>query len=200
MALDRSSRQRPAQRYTVLAVEVLGLAILWLLFSGKFDALHLAFGALSILIVLAMSGDVLAPTGPSSEVAQLARVQPLRALAYLAWLVREIVVANIDIARLVLHPRMPIDPVLGCFRTHLPGRLPKVALGNSITLTPGTLTLHIRGTEVIVHAITPGSATGPTIDEMERRLAAVFGAPPPAAPVAMSLSRDLPPARGAQRP
>lgn len=198
MAADSTSRRGTKQRLAVLTLQALGLGVLWVVFSGKLDALHLGFGVLSIVLVLIMSHGFLAVPASSGDAAALDGFRPLRALGYLAWLVKEILVANIDIARLVLDPRLPIDPVLVRFRTRLPGRVPKVVLGNSITLTPGTLTLHIVGNELIVHAITQGSATSPVIDEMERRLAAVFGAPPPPSPLVMTLSRALPPARGAR--
>jgi multicomponent Na+:H+ antiporter subunit E len=181
MAMDRTSRRRPARHGVVLVLEVLAL------------------GALSILLVLAMSGELIPSPRAETRAAPLPYIHPGRALAYLAWLVKEIVVANIDIARLVLNPQLPIDPVIGRFRTRLPGRLPRVVLGNSITLTPGTLTLYIRGNEILVHAITPGSATGPTIDEMERRLAGVFDTPPPSEPVKMTLTRTLPRGWGSRR-
>ena len=88
-------------------------------------------------------------------------------------------VANIDIAKIVLKKDMPIDPALVRFESALTTDLARVMLGNSITLTPGTLTVEIEGSEFLVHGISEGGATGPVIDEMQRKLAEMFGESPP---------------------
>jgi multicomponent Na+:H+ antiporter subunit E len=100
------------------------------------------------------------------------RVAP-RFLAYVPWLLKEIVVANIQVARLVLDPRLPIDPVVVRFNTRLSTDLARTTFANSITLTPGPVTLDVEGSELVVHALTTAMAdlAGGT---MERRIAGVF--------------------------
>lgn len=169
---------------------IVGLGALWLICSGKFDALHLFFGACSVALVAAVTGRLGSgrsgeQTGPGEA------VRPLAALAYVGWLVREIVVANLEIARVILRPSLPIDPVFVRFRTCLPGPLAQVALGNSITLTPGTLTLAIVDGEVLVHALTGAAGTGPVIDAMQRRLARVFRVPGPVPRIEIRAARSL---------
>lgn len=179
MALERAPRRRPDFRLVLITFEAVGLAALWIIFSGKLDALHLAFGAISIVVVLVMTRGLFVRLGREETSRRLAHFHPTKAIGYALWLIKEVVVANLDIARIVLTPRMPIDPVLVKFRSCLTSDLAKVALGNSITLTPGTLTLEILGQDFIVHSIAEGTATGPTIDEMQRKLAEVFGDDPP---------------------
>lgn len=191
MAGDRETVRGAAHRTVALALQAAGLGALWLVFSGKFDALHLGFGLFSVGLVLLLTHRL--TTRRRVEGAGSVTVRPLELVLYLGWLAKEIVVANLDIARLVVIPSLPIDPVLVRFTTSLPNTVARVALGNSITLTPGTLTLEITGREVLVHAISAQGATGPAIDAMERRLARVFGASVPPAPLEMIVSRALAP-------
>ncbi|MDO9585009.1 MAG: Na+/H+ antiporter subunit E, partial [Syntrophales bacterium] len=65
-----------------------------------------------------------------------------------------------QVACVVLHPRCPIDPALLRFKTTLGNTSSKVILGNSITLTPGTITLEIAQDEFLVHALMDISSTG----------------------------------------
>ena len=150
------------------------LAMLWVAFSGKLDPLHVAFGVLSVGIVLFLTRSPAPDAGERGESA-LHRARWVKALAYPFWLLWQIAVANIQMVRLILHPRLPIDPVLVRFDAALEGALAKVAYGNSITLTPGTLTLHIDGAEFVIHAITETSASATSLSNMQRKVAEAFG-------------------------
>ena len=88
------------------------------------------------------------------------RLRFQRVLFYIPWLIWQIVVASLQVAAAVLNPKMPIDPALLVFKTKLPGTSAKVILGNSITLTPGTITIRIKGDEFLVHALMDASFTG----------------------------------------
>jgi len=72
----------------------------------------------------------------------------------------QIVVSSLQVAYVVLRPRMPINPSLLRFKTKLPNISSKVILGNSITLTPGTITIQIDGDDFLVHALMDISTTG----------------------------------------
>lgn len=180
MAADTTRRHRPDHRLLLPALQVVGLASLWMVFSGKFDLLHAGFGAFSIALILWRTNRFVVSKRHPAESEALATIRPLRLVAYVAWLLREIVVANIDIAKIVLKRDMPIDPALISFDSALRTDLARVMLGNSITLTPGTLTVEIDGNRFLVHGISADGATGPAIDEMQRKIAALFGDPEPA--------------------
>jgi multicomponent Na+:H+ antiporter subunit E len=139
--------------------------VFWLALSGSAAPLHLTFGAVSSAAVAWANRDL-------ETVSQAARISP-RFLTYLPWLLKEIVVANIQVVRLVLDPRLPVDPVLVRFDTALSGDLARTTFANSITLTPGTVTLDVEGPTFVVHAVTRamGDLAG---GAMERRIAAVF--------------------------
>ena len=72
---------------------------------------------------------------------------------YFLVLVREIVKANVDAIRLALSFRYEIDPVIVKFKTDLKTDMAKAVLANSITLTPGTITISVEGDEFTVHAL-----------------------------------------------
>lgn len=179
MAAENARRHRPDHRLLLTVLQVLGLASLWLVFSGKFDLLHAGFGAFSIALILWRTNRFVVSSRRPEESEALASMHPLKFAAYVGWLVKEIVVANLDIAKIVLKRDMPIDPALVSFDSALTTDLARVMLGNSITLTPGTLTVEIEGSRFLVHGISADGATGPVIDEMQRKIAALFGEPEP---------------------
>ena len=148
------------------------LAILWLLLSGYFLPLILAFGVLSCLLVVfvAWRMDVIDHEGHPVELG-------LRALTYFPWLAIEIVKANIDVARRLCRAKPDISPQL--FRTPASQRneLGQVIYANSITLTPGTISLQIDGGKVLVHALSRDGRQGVETGEMDRRVSAMTGGP-----------------------
>ena len=153
----------------------------WVLLSGKLDAFHLGMGAASAAAIAWATRPlfVLPPViGPGAG-APFAPGLVVRFLLFLPWLLWQIVIASLQVAWVVLHPRMPIGPRLVKVRSPLPHTLARLTLANSITLTPGTVTLDVEGDEFLVHALTESSARSLGSEEMEgdmrRRIRAVFG-------------------------
>jgi multicomponent Na+:H+ antiporter subunit E len=99
----------------------------------------------------------------------------VRFLLYLPWLLYQIILSTLHVTFLALHPKMKdqIDPIIVTFRTSLKSDIAMVALANSITLTPGTITVRIEDGIFYVHAISRKAAEG-LPGEMEERLAWVF--------------------------
>lgn len=150
---------------------------LWVVMSGKFDLFHLALGALSSALVAAISHDLLFRERDRTFGARL--LEGWRFLGYVGWLFGQIVTANIHLISLSLSPRAlaRIDPRIISFRTCLKGDFARFVLANSITLTPGTVTIRIQDDIFYVHAINPqavGDLAGEVMSEMERRVALVF--------------------------
>lgn len=147
------------------------LLAFWLVLTGSLAATDLAMGvALSLLLgwwaarTLWAAGDE-----PSLTLAQSGRF-----LVYLLWLVKEIVVAAVGVAEKVLDPRMPIDPVMIVHQSPLTRPVSRVAFANSITLTPGTLTVDLDASGYTVHCLTEEFATGIENGDMESRIHRVF--------------------------
>jgi multicomponent Na+:H+ antiporter subunit E len=145
----------------------------WLVLSGKFDVFHLSLGVISCFIVAFFSGDIMFP---NPELAGYPRMA-LRFVAYIPWLLYQIWVSNWHVLRLVFHPRMMdlIDPRIIRFKSGLSGDMARLVLANSITLTPGTITVFVSALGAFtVHVIDKKSAEGLTGD-MERRIARIYG-------------------------
>jgi multicomponent Na+:H+ antiporter subunit E len=138
----------------------------WLILSGHYEPFYLVLGALSSLAVALTTRDF-------ELVSTTLRVVP-GFLAYLPWLVVEIIKANIDVVKVVLDPRLPADPVVVRVTTPLRSPLGIATLGNSITLTPGTITLDVEGQDLVVHALTPAGAAGVRSGAMDARIARIF--------------------------
>ena len=81
-------------------------------------------------------------------------------LFYLFLLLIEIVKANLQVIRLVLSPVIEVEPCLVRFRTDLRTEAARVVLANSITLTPGTLTVSLEGNDLLIHAMDRGMTRG----------------------------------------
>ena len=90
-------------------------------------------------------------------------------------LLKEIVLSNIAVARVILDPRLPIHPRILRVEASQKTDVGRVTYANSITLTPGTVTLDVRDGKLLVHALTTGSAEGLLTGEMDRRVARLEG-------------------------
>mgnify|MGYP006295698793 CR=1 FL=1 len=131
---------------------------LWIIFSGMFEPLLLWLGAISSFIVAAISHELIFPSPSWSYIRYV-----FRFAFYLPWLVWQVFQANIHLMKLVFHPRMMelIDPHIVTFQTSLRQDLSLVALANSITLTPGTITISAEpGGRFEVHAIDKRTGAG----------------------------------------
>ena len=91
------------------------------------------------------------------------------------WLGREIIISSLAVTRAVLDPRMPISPCVIEIRASSEHPFDQVILGNSITLTPGTLSLDVYKGVIKVHALTEASAKDLASGEMDRRVTGLRG-------------------------
>jgi multicomponent Na+:H+ antiporter subunit E len=142
------------------------LATTWALLSGHTEPLIVAFGLLSVAAVVALSWrmKIIDDEGVPLD------IHTWRLLGYLPWLLWQLVLSNLEVSRRILSPRLDIDPklvtVLPSQRTYL-GR---VFYANSITLTPGTVSVRMYEDEILVHALHPSAADDLTGSEMDRRI------------------------------
>lgn len=164
-----------AQRTSRTALRLAVLAVVWVALSGKIDPVHLGFGALSVGLAAWMTRDLELAQTLTVRTRPLGRVWLGPALRYPFWLLKEIAVANVQIAKIILDPRLPIDPVVVRFDSRLKASLAHVLLGNSITLTPGTFTVEVRDGIFTVHALTEAGASATALGAMRARVAEVFG-------------------------
>ena len=143
----------------------------WVIMSGMFDPFHLTLGVISCLLVAHFSHELLFYGSPHRWLRGIAGI-----FVYLPWLAWEVLLANLQVAYIVLHPRMKdlLDPELVRFRTLLKRPISRVTLAQSITLTPGTITVNIEDDEFLVYALTERAARSLPGSSMERRIAAAL--------------------------
>ena len=143
------------------------LFVLWLLLSETFKPAHMAVGLASALIIALLSRD------PS--VSRAYTVRWAHALLYFPWLFGRIFLSGLHLSYLILHPRLPIKPQLFRHRVRLGNEEAVMLMGNSITLTPGTVTVEANTEELIVHAMDDESTQDVATGRLERKVTAVFG-------------------------
>ncbi len=145
------------------------LVILWLLLSGHYTSLLISCGLVSVTLVvfLALRMDVVDHEG------QPLHLDPKALLIYWCWLLKEIFVSNIYVCRLIVNPAMPISPTVIALRSSQSSDLARVIFANSITLTPGTVTIDVDGDITEVHTITEEAATSLLQGSMDTRVTAL---------------------------
>jgi multicomponent Na+:H+ antiporter subunit E len=140
----------------------------WLLLSGHYDFWFIGLGFISSASAVFLArrmGIVDAEGLPLDLVPGLLRYAP--------WLFGTVIQANFDVARRILHPRLPITPTVirvPAKQRTAPGR---VSYANSITLTPGTISLEVSDDEIEVHALSVDAAEDLQSGEMGRRVVAL---------------------------
>ena len=146
------------------------MAAFWFLLSGFTDAIHLGYGAVSATLVSLLSHRHLTQDGPLGR--GCARL--VRTAVFLPWLLWQIVLANVDVILCVLGLR-PIEPRILRTRPATTSTFGLVTLANSITLTPGTVTVDVEGDTLVIHALTRGAAQGIVDRVIEKRVLVVEG-------------------------
>lgn len=124
------------------------LAAAWLLLTFSFQAGELIAGAITVIVVVFAVGRYRRVFGGVKFLRSLL-FGPVYLLKFLVQLIR----ANLDVARRVLSPSLPINPGIVCVNTDLESPIGKLILANSITLTPGTLTLDSEKNRLFIHWI-----------------------------------------------
>jgi multicomponent Na+:H+ antiporter subunit E len=151
----------------VLSLVLFGV---WMLWSGHTDALLVTFGVLSTVAVVAIAARMRIV---DEEGAPLAL--PRRAVLYVPWLLWEIAKANVDVARRILTPSLPIHPTVIRVKAGQRRDLGRVIYANSITLTPGTVSIDMEGDEIVVHALSREAALGLRSGQMDRKVSQFEG-------------------------
>ncbi len=172
MALGRREEMKLKKNGFRIFLTFCIMAIFWVLLSGIFDMFHLISGLICCNLVSLLSHDLLIKGKSEKNLLKL-----LRLLFYIPWELWQIVLANIDVAYRVLHPKMPIDPLIIEFDTTLRKDFSLTTLANSITLTPGTVTILVKPERgrFWVHALSKKSANALIVDQtMQKKVAHVF--------------------------
>jgi multicomponent Na+:H+ antiporter subunit E len=152
-------------RYILLGLSLFGF---WLLLSGHYEPLIICLGVASSLLVVFFAGRMDRADGYTFAFRVTWRVP-----FYLIWLIKEVFWANVHVARIILHPKLPISPIIVPFRATMKSDLGRFIYASSITLTPGTITTGTQGDTLRIHALTWHDVDGREEDEMDRRILAM---------------------------
>lgn len=159
---------------------VLLLSVFWLLLSGRIGLQYFIFMVCSVGLVVWMNPErPFDKSATSRHSGAGGQVRGTLALGrYLAWLVWNVIKANFDVAYRILAPSMPIRPRLLVFDIDLDSEVARALIANSITLTPGTVTIDLDDHTYLVHAIHPDASEAVTSGELQNVVAPIFGEGP----------------------
>ncbi len=145
----------------------------WIILSGRFDLFHLGLGVIACTIVARLSGTILISRRGLENLPR----QWFRFICYIPWLLYQVFLANVHVMSLAFNPRLSevIDPGIIRFKSKLKKPMSLFIFANSITLTPGTITVFVSITgEFTVHVIDEHSGLA-LPGEMEEKVALLMG-------------------------
>lgn len=156
---DNSIVGSPTLHMSSLAVILFAF---WLLLTGNTEIKFLTYGILTALVTAWVTYPLLLiPNDAGTKKYFLLGVNPGKLVLYLFWLFWQLVLANLDVLKATVRPEIEIAPRIVKFRYLAENPIAKVCLANSITLTPGTVTIDVTEDGVFtVHALTDGAAEG----------------------------------------
>lgn len=131
--------------------------VFWLILTESLNLERIIIGSLICIGVYLLNRDTV---NKSKKSIQLLLTDIKYIIIYTVNLIKEIIIANIHVAKIVLSPNMTISPSVVTIETKLKGDFNKVILANSITLTPGTITLHLYDNKYVVHCLDKSSEEG----------------------------------------
>lgn len=151
MNLDTPLKKPSPSRYAVMFVTLL---LFWVMLMGSFAPDVLIVGAVASLAIAYLTPDGLSffTEFRATPAAFIAGFQ------YYGYFLKELVKSNFTVAGIVISPALPIHPGIIKVRTRLKSRMGRLMLANSITLTPGTLTIEIDGEWLYIHCVNVASA------------------------------------------
>jgi len=141
------------------------LAVFWIALSGHYTPLLLSLGVVSVAASLWFVNRMDRVDGEANKLKPSARL-----IGYLFWLLGCVIKSNIDVARRIWTPSLPISPVWAKLDIDVDTPLEKTLYANSITLTPGTLTTDVRDDHFLVHALAQEGIDELREGEMQRRI------------------------------
>lgn len=146
------------------------LALFWLLLSGIYQPLIIAFGVVSVLLVIYVLKRMDETDTEQKPVASGARIS-----RYFVWLIGQIIKSSIHVTKLVWGNPKNLSPSLAKVSVaQVPDKV-RVLYANSITLTPGTLSVDLENDEITVHALQKESILELTEGEMEHKITSIWG-------------------------
>jgi len=147
------------------------LTVLWLALSGYFKPVLIGLGVASVLLVVFLGIRMRIVDDEGYPL----KLQPLMSLRYVYWLVGQVFKSNVAVARRIWSSDMGLSPVVFRVESSQKTKLGQVIYANSITLTPGTVSINLWDGVIRVHALTEEGARELAGGEMNTRVAKIEG-------------------------
>ncbi len=146
------------------------LSVFWLLLSGMYNLLLLSFGAVSVIVVLFVLIRMESADKKRQEIGT-----GIRLLRYIPWLMGQILKSSIHVTKLIWGSPNNVSPTLAKIdASNVPSNR-RVLYANSITLTPGTLSVDLKDGELTVHALQKSSVKELEEGYMENKITGIWG-------------------------
>lgn len=145
------------------------LFALWLLMSGIYEPMVIGFGVVSVLLVMIIINRMDAVDGDQIDL----RLKPVAFIGYILWLLVEIAKANWAVTKIILSPKMPIRQHMFTVRYTQKTDLGQVVFANSITLTPGTISVETEPGNFLVHAVAYTADDNLALADMDHRVSSI---------------------------
>lgn len=176
MLKDETIVGSPFKHLIVLTVVLFAF---WILLSGKLELKFLTYGVLTAIVSAWICVPLLLlPNAKGTKKYFIFDVPLAKYALYWLWLLNEVIKANLDVVKATVKAEMVINPRVIRFRIKMDNPMAHTTLANSITLTPGTVTLNVTSDGLYeIHALTDGAAEGLLDGGMQKRVAELFGEP-----------------------
>jgi|LSQX01.1.fsa_nt_gb multicomponent Na+:H+ antiporter subunit E len=180
---SNKSQQKPKgkSKYEIiisLFMQWLPLYAFWLVLSEHYTPFYLVIGALASGLIVFFNHEMFVAFYPLNNNGRITIKSALsvawRFLKYLPGLLFQVIRDNLLVAYLVIHPKMPIDPMLLGFKTKYQRSVSHVILGNSITLSPGTMTISLENDYYLIHGLIPSCFDSMISGEAQAKVAKIF--------------------------
>lgn len=151
----------------------------WMALSGSTETKFVIYGIITAVVTTRLTYPLLlVPNKEGSRLYYVFGFSVPRAVSYFFWLLWQLVLANIDVLLATTAQELQIDPKVIRFRFRADNPMASVVLANSITLTPGTVTMNVTDDGLYeIHALTTGAAEGVLDGGMQKKVAWFFGEP-----------------------
>jgi multicomponent Na+:H+ antiporter subunit E len=163
-------------KWIIGVTEFIILFIFWLLLTGDFQLKFLIPGIIASVLVTYLTNELIynIESGINHKIIPYLLRYSLGMMLYLPWLLLAIIKANIQVAAIIINPRMPIDPAFLQFKSKMTKKVALVTLANSITLTPGTVTVELIDGKYTVHSLVHDCARDLEAGTMQNKVARIF--------------------------
>lgn len=171
---DKKIVGSPMVHMTCLA---LVLFVFWMILSGRSETKFVVYGILTAVVTTWVTYPLLlVPNKDGSKKYYVFGFSIPKMIMYFFWLMWQLVLANIDVLLATTGQELNIDPKVVRFRFRADNPMASVILANSITLTPGTVTMNVTDDGVYeIHALTVGAAAGVLDGGMQKKVADLYG-------------------------